>query len=150
MLAERNGSTLTIVLSKERPANYFALLSEELISYKGQGIKKIIFDATELMYLKGEGVSHIVSACKEMGSKPEVVFVNCPKEIQDMLGLVGLGTIIKFETNQALLESVREKKYHNLKEEAIQRLDEHRHKLLEEFAAKNDVVCYTMKLGEEE
>lgn len=150
MLAERNGSTLTIVLSKERPANYFALLSEELISYKGQGIKKIIFDATELMYLKGEGVSHVVSACKEMGSKPEVVFVNCPNEIQDMLGLVGLGTIIKFETNQALIESVREKKYHNLKEDAIQKLDEHRHKLLEEFAAKNDVVCYTMKLGQEE
>jgi anti-anti-sigma regulatory factor len=150
MLTERNGSTLTVVLSKERPANYFALLSEELVSYKGQGIKKIIFDATELMYLKGEGVSHVVSACKEMGSKPEVVFVNCPKEIQDMLGLVGLGTIIKFETNQALLESVREKKYHNLKEDAIQRLDEHRYKLLEEFAAKNDVVCYTMKLGQEE
>jgi anti-anti-sigma regulatory factor len=150
MLTERNGSTITVVLSKERPANYFTLLSEELISYKGQGIKKIIFDATELMYLKGEGVSHVVSACKEMGSKPEVVFVNCPKEIQDMLGLVGLDTIIKFETNQALLESVREKKYHNLKEEAIQRLDEHRHKLLEEFAAKNDVVCYTMKLGQEE
>lgn len=150
MLTERNGSTLTVVLSKERPVNYFALLSEELVSYKGQGIKKIIFDATELMYLKGEGVSHVVSACKEMGSKPEVVFVNCPKEIQDMLGLVGLGTIIKFETNQALLESVREKKYHNLKEDAIQRLDERRHKLLEEFAAKNDVVCYTMKLGQEE
>ena len=150
MLAERNGSTLTVVFSKERPANYFAILSEELISYKGQGIKKIIFDATELMYLKGEGVSHVVSACKEMGSEPEVVFVNCPKEIQDMLGLVGLGTIIKFETNQALIESVREKKYHNLKEDAIQRLDEHRHKLLEEFAAKNDVVCYTMKLGQEE
>ena len=76
MLTERNGSTITVVLSKERPANYFTLLSEELISYKGQGIKKIIFDATELMYLKGEGVSHVVSACKEMGSKPEVVFVS--------------------------------------------------------------------------
>ena len=40
MLTERNGSTITVVLSKERPANYFTLLSEELISYKGQGIKK--------------------------------------------------------------------------------------------------------------
>ena len=76
MLTERNGSTLTVVLSRERPQNYFILLSEELVSYKGQGIKKIIFDATELMYLKGEGVSHVVSACREMGSRPEVVFVN--------------------------------------------------------------------------
>ena len=150
MLTERNGSTLTVVLSRERPQNYFILLSEELVSYKGQGIKKIIFDATELMYLKGEGVSHVVSACREMGSRPEVVFVNCPQEIQDMLGRVGLGTIIKFETNQELIDSVREKKYHNLKEDAIQRLDEHRHQVLEEFAAKNDVVCYTMKLGQEE
>ena len=150
MLTERNGSTLTVVLSRERPQNYFILLSEELVSYKGQGIKKIIFDATELMYLKGEGVSHVVSACREMGSKPEVVFVNCPQEIQDMLTRVGLRSIIKFETNQERIDSVREKKYHNLKEDAIQKLDEHRHKLLEEFAAKNDVVCYTMKLGEEE
>ena len=150
MLTERNGSTLTVVLSKQRPENYFAVLSEELISYKGQGIKKIVFDATELIYLKGEGVSHVVSACREMGSKPEVVFVNCPQEIQDMLSRVGLGTIIKFETNQELIDSVREKKYHNLKEDAIQRLDEHRHQVLEEFAAKNDVVCYTMKLGQEE
>ena len=150
MLTERNGSTLTVVLSKDRPENYFALLSEELVSYKGQGIKKIIFDATELMYLKGEGVSHVVSACREMGSKPEVVFVNCPLEIQDMLGRVGLGTISKIETDQELIDSVREKRYHNLKEEAIHKLDEHRHKLLEDFAAKNDVVCYTMKLGQEE
>ena len=150
MLTERNGSTLTIVLSKKRPENYFVDLSEELISYKGQGIQKIVFDATELMYLKGEGVSHVVSACREMGSKPEIIFVNCPQEIQDMLSRVGLGTIIKFETNQALMESVREKRYHNLKEEAIQKLDERRHKLLEEFAAKNDVVCYTMRLGQDE
>jgi anti-anti-sigma regulatory factor len=150
MLTERNGSTLTVVLRKNRPENYFAELSEELVSYKGQGIKKIIFDATDLMYLKGEGVSHVVSACREMGSKPEVVFVNCPQEIKDMLSRVGLGTIIKFETNQELMDSVREKTYHNLKEEAIQKLDERRHKLLEEFAAKNDVVCYTMKLGQEE
>jgi hypothetical protein len=67
-----------------------------------------------------------------------------------MLTRVGLRSIIKFETNQERIDSVREKKYHNLKEDAIQKLDEHRHKLLEEFAAKNDVVCYTMKLGEEE
>ena len=150
MLTERNGSTLTVVLSRERPQNYFALLSEELVSYKGQGIKKIIFDATELMYLKGEGVSHVVSACREMGSKPEVVFVNCPQEIQDMLGRVGLGTIIKFETNQEIIDSVREKRFHNLKEEAIQKINERRHKLLEDFAAKNDVVCYTMRLGQDE
>lgn len=150
MLTERNGSTLTVVLSRERPQNYFALLSEELVSYKGQGIKKIIFDATELMYLKGEGVSHVVSTCREMGSKPEVVFVNCPQEIQDMLGRVGLGTIIKFETNQEIIDSVREKRFHNLKEEAIQKINERRHKLLEDFAAKNDVVCYTMRLGQDE
>ena len=143
MLTERNGSTLTVVLSRERPQNYFILLSEELVSYKGQGIKKIIFDATELM-------SHVVSACREMGSKPEVVFVNCPQEIQDMLGRVGLGTIIKFETNQEIIDSVREKRFHNLKEEAIQKINERRHKLLEDFAAKNDVVCYTMRLGQDE
>ena len=122
MLTERNGSTLTIVLSKDRPQNYYVLLSKELVSYKGQGIKKIIFDATELMYLKGEGVSHVVSACREMGSKPEVVFLNCPKEIQEMLGHVGFGSIIKFETNQELIDSVREKQFNNLKEDAIQRI----------------------------
>ena len=150
MLTERNGSTLTIVLSKDRPQNYYVLLSKELVSYKGQGIKKIIFDATELMYLKGEGVSHVVSACREMGSKPEVVFLNCPTEIQEMLGHVGFGSIIKFETSQELIDSVREKHFHNLKEDAIQRINERRHKLLEDFAAKNDVVCYTMRLGQQD
>jgi hypothetical protein len=73
-----------------------------------------------------------------------------PQEIQDMLGRVGLGTIIKFETNQEIIDSVREKRFHNLKEEAIQKINERRHKLLEDFAAKNDVVCYTMRLGQDE
>jgi anti-anti-sigma regulatory factor len=150
MWTEKNGTTLTVILGKNRTENYVSDLTAEISSYKGQGLKKIIFDATELMFLTSEGVSQFVSSCKAISNRIEIVFLNCPQEIQDMLTRVGLRSIIKFETNQERIDSVREKKYHNLKEDAIQKLDEHRHKLLEEFAAKNDVVCYTMKLGEEE
>jgi hypothetical protein len=44
------------------------------------------------------------------------------------------------------------RKHHltNLSKEEIARLSTERQKSLDQFSANNDVVCYTMKLGQED
>jgi hypothetical protein len=57
--------------------------------------------------------------------------VNCAKEIYESLEFVGLTKTITFEENKSKL-ILRQKK------------------VLEDYAANNDVVCYQMKLGQED
>ena len=60
-----------------------------------------------------------------------------------------------FKNKKAVLDEVTINEESNekgklLSLDAIQRINERRHKLLEDFAAKNDVVCYTMRLGQQD
>ena len=60
-----------------------------------------------------------------------------------------------FKNKKAVLDEVKINEESNekgklLSLDAIQRINERRHKLLEDFAAKNDVVCYTMRLGQQD
>ena len=69
-------------------------------------------------------------AKQRLGNKPEIVFVNCAKEIYNTLKMIGLASAIKFL-------KVENKKVVRSQES------------LEEFAANNDVVCYSMKMGQD-
>ena len=59
------------------------------------------------------------------------VFVNCAKEIYHTLKLIGLASSIKFM-------NIESKK-------VIRKQDS-----LDEFTANNDVVCYSMRLGQDD
>jgi anti-anti-sigma factor len=71
---------------------------EELIPYKDQGLEKVVFDATNLTHLSSSGVRIIIYCKQKLSVSPEIVFVNCKKEIFDVLDIVGLCSFITFET----------------------------------------------------
>ena len=126
-----NGTALIVELGRSLNTNNAPALTEELSKYKGQVIEKVVFDASVLMTLSSSGLRSVIYAKPRLGNKPEIVFVNCAKEIYNTLKIIGLTSSIKFV-------KVEGKKI-------IRRQEE-----LDSFAANNDVVCYSMKLGQEE
>ena len=126
-----NGTALIVELGRSLNTNNAPTLTEELSKYKGQVIEKVVFDASVLMTLSSSGLRSVIYAKQRLGNKPEIVFVNCAKEIYNTLKIIGLTSSIKFV-------KVEGKKI-------IRRQEE-----LDSFAANNDVVCYSMKLGQDE
>lgn len=126
-----NGTALIVELGRSLNTNNAPALTEELSKYKGQVIEKVVFDASELMALSSSGLRSVIYAKQRLGNKPEIVFVNCAKEIYNTLKIIGLTPSIKFV-------KVEGKKIVRRQEE------------LDSFAANNDVVCYSMKLGQDE
>lgn len=126
-----NGTALVIVLGQSLNTANAPALTEELSKYRGQAIEKVVFDASELLTLSSSGLRSVIFAKQRLGNKPEIVFVNCAKQIYDTLKIIGLTPSIKF----VKVENKR----------VVRRQED-----LEEFAAHNDVVCYSMKLGQSE
>ena len=126
-----NGTALVVELGRVLNTANAPLLQEELNKYMGQAIEKVVFDASELMTLSSSGLRTVYFAKQRLGNKPEIVFVNCAKEIYNTLKMIGLASSIKFV-------NVENKKIVRSKD------------ALDEFAANNDVVCYSMKMGQSE
>ena len=127
----KNGTALVIELGRSLNTTNAPVLQEELAKYMGQAIEKVVFDASELMTLSSSGLRTVYFAKQRLGNKPEIVFVNCAKEIYNTLKMIGLASSIKFL-------QVESKKVVRKQEE------------LDEFSANNDVVCYSMKMGQDE
>lgn len=126
-----NGTSLLIELGRSLNTANAPILQEELTKYVGQDIEKIVFDASELLTLSSSGLRVVYFSKQRLGNKPEIIFVNCAKEIYNTLKMIGLASAIKFV-------KVESKKLTRKKED------------LEEFVANNDVVCNSMRLGESE
>lgn len=124
-----NGTALLIELGRSLNTANAPILQEELTKYVGQNIEKIVFDASELLTLSSSGLRVVYFSKQRLGNKPEIVFVNCAKEIYNTLKMIGLASAIKFV-------KVESKKVTRRKED------------LEEYVANNDVVCNSMKLGD--
>lgn len=124
-----NGTALLIELGRSLNTANAPILQEELTKYVGQDIEKIVFDASELLTLSSSGLRVVYFSKQRLGNKPEIVFVNCAKEIYNTLKMIGLASAIKFV-------KVESKKVTRRKED------------LEEYVANNDVVCNSMKLGD--
>ena len=127
----KNGTALIIELGRSLNTTNAPTLQEELAKYMGQDIEKVVFDASQLLTLSSSGLRTVYFSKQRLGNKPEIVFVNCAKEIYNTLKMIGLASSIKFV-------NVENKKIVRSKE------------ALDEFAANNDVVCYSMKLGQED
>ena len=93
----RDGSVLTVVLGEELAVDNAPMLLEELTSYKDLGVERVVFDATRLTYLSSSGVRVIFYCKKYLADNPEVVFVNCNKDVMDVLDLVGIRPHIIFK-----------------------------------------------------
>lgn len=124
-----NGTSLLIELGRSLNTANAPILQEQLTKYVGQNIEKIVFDASELLTLSSSGLRVVYFSKQRLGNKPEIVFVNCAKEIYNTLKMIGLASAIKFV-------KVESKKVTRRKED------------LEEYVANNDVVCNSMKLGD--
>ena len=149
-VVKKDGSTLNIELRKELSADNAPLLMEELSKYENQDIKKVIFDATGLVFLSSSGLRVVFYVYQDLGNQPEIIFVNCVKEIREVLNHVGIAQFIKFEEDAEMKKAYRKNNLTNLSKKEIAQLSSERQKSLDRFSANNDVVCYTMKLGQEE
>lgn len=65
-------------------------MQQLLSSYQGKDIRKIVFDATDLVFISSAGIRCIIFAKQELGQKPEIEFVNCGKEIYEVFQITGL------------------------------------------------------------
>ena len=147
---KKNGSALVIELVNELSADNAPLLIEEMSKYANQDIQRVVFNATGLIYISSSGLRTVFYAYQDLGDEPEIVFVNCVKEIRDVLTSVGIAQFIKFEENDEMKKEFRKHHLTSLSKEEIARLSTERKKSLDQFSANNDVVCYTMKLGQED
>ena len=94
------GSVLTVVLGEDLSVTNSPALTADIDLYKGQDVEKVVFDAPKLKYISSSGVRVILYCKKYLGTSPEIVFVNCNKEILDVFDLVGIIPHITFLTNQ--------------------------------------------------
>ena len=125
----KKGTALVIELGRSLNTANAPELQDELATYVGQDIEKVVFDASELLTLSSSGLRVVYFSKQRLGNKPEIVFVNCAKEIYNTLKMIGLASSIKF----LKVEGKR----------VVRKQEE-----LDDFSANNDVVCYSMKLGQ--
>lgn len=95
----KEGAVLTVVLGANLSVVNASALTDEINLYKGQNIEKLVFDATKLTYISSSGIRVILYCKKFLSKNPEIVFVNCNKEILDVFDLVGIIPYITFVTN---------------------------------------------------
>ena len=140
------GTVLTIILGVELNKVNAPAMLQLLGSYRGQDIRKVVFDATELVFISSAGIRCIIYARRELGQKPEIVFENCAKEIYEVFEMTGLTRFISFVKDNRTKD--REDKA-EAGDKLSQKLANIRQKELDNFSTNSDVVCYQMKLGEE-
>lgn len=93
---KKEGSVLTVVLGEELSRINAPALLNEVASYTNQDVEKVVFDVTKLTHLSSSGVRVIIFCKQRLGVSPEIVFVNCNKDILDVLDIVGIVPFITF------------------------------------------------------
>ena len=145
---KKEGSILQVYLGFELSMANSTTLREMLSEYRGQDINRIVYDATDLVFLSSSGIRTILFAMQEIGDEPEIVFVNCANEISETFKIAGLANFFSFiddERKAGHMDgngtdgSEWDQEYNMIRQEQ-----------LDKFAAHNDVVACQMKLGQNE
>lgn len=145
---KKEGSILQVYLGFELSMSNSTTLREMLSEYRGQDINRIVYDATDLVFLSSSGIRTILFAMQEIGDEPEIVFVNCANEISETFKIAGLANFFSFiddERKAGHMDgngtggSEWDQEYNMIRQEQ-----------LDKFAAHNDVVACQMKLGQNE
>ena len=144
---KKEGTTLFVKLDYELSTGNASSLQEEMAQYRGQGIKQIMFDATDLVFISSAGIRVVIFAQQRIGNEPEIVFVNCAKEIYDAFELTGIQHFMTFVDDERKTGMPGSG---SSSDEWQKKISETRQKMLDHFAANNDVVMYQMRLGQED
>ena len=145
---KKEGSILQVYLGFELSMANSTTLREMLSEYRGQDINRIVYDATDLVFLSSSGIRTILFAMQEIGDEREIVFVNCANEISETFKIAGLANFFSFVDDERKIGeagkngsdgSEWEQEYNMIRQEQ-----------LDKFAAHNDVVACQMKLGQNE
>jgi anti-anti-sigma factor len=140
---KQEGTTLYVYLGYELMTENSPVLQEEMKNYQGQDIKKIVYDATDLVFISSSGIRVITYAYQKIGHLPKIEFVNCAKKIYETLDLIGITNLINFVEDESRKQQVTNA-------EVQERINKVNQEQLDYFAANNDVVMYQMKLGQED
>ena len=144
---KKEGTTLHVRLDYELSTANAPSYQEHLSEYCGQDIQKVVFDATELVYISSSGIRVLLFAQNRLGNNPEIVFLNCAKEIFETLELTGITNFFTFIDDERKDGSAGSDASDGLWQ---QKMADTRQKMLDHFSANNDVVMYQMRLGETE
>ena len=146
---KKEGAALHIYLGFELSMANSTALRDMLNDYRWQDdISRIVFDATDLVFLSSSGIRTILFATQEIGHDPEIVFVNCANEIYETFKIAGLVNFFSFVDDDRKAGDTGEDGAGG--NEWAKEYNELRQKQLDKFAAHNDVVAYQMKLGQDE
>ena len=144
-------STLKVVLGKELAAENSPKVIDAISRYYGQGIKKVVFDATGLTFLSSAGVRVLFFVGQRFGTPaPEITMVNCAKEIYKVLNLVGVNSFVKFKENEQMKKDYRRRALKDVGKDDFNQLVTERKEALDHYESNNDVVCYSMKIGKDD
>lgn len=140
------GTTLHVELDFELSTKNAPALQDGLKQYQDQDIQKVVFDATNLVYISSAGIRVIIFASQKLSRRPKIEFLNSAKEIYDTLDISGITNFISF------VEDERKNGDTDVQgdDEWAQRMAEAKQKMLDKFAANNDVVMYQMRLGQDD
>lgn len=142
-----DGTTLYVPLGYDLSVGNAPALKDMLSQYRDQDIRKIVFDATDLVFISSSGIRVVIYASRELGDHPEIVFLNTAKEIYEAFEMVGVHTFISFEEDERKNDQTSQTVDDD---EWQKKLNEAKQQQLDYFAAHNDVVAYQMKLVPEE
>ena len=95
-----DGTTLYVPLGYDLSVGNAPALKDMLSQYRDQDIRKIVFDATDLVFISSSGIRVVIYASRELGDHPEIVFLNTAKEIYEAFEMVGVHTFISFEEDE--------------------------------------------------
>lgn len=145
---KKEGSILQVYLGFELSMANSTTLREMLSEYRGQDINRIVYDATDLVFLSSSGIRTILYAMQEIGDEPEIVFVNCANEISETFKIAGLANFFSFIDDERKAGHMDGNGADS--NEWDQEYNMIRQEQLDKFAAHNDVVACQMKLGQNE
>lgn len=145
---KKEGSILQVYLGFELSMANSTTLREMLSEYRGQDINRIVYDATDLVFLSSSGIRTILFAMQEIGDEPEIVFVNCANEICETFKIAGLSSFFSFVDDERKIGETGKNGTDG--SEWDQEYNMIRQEQLDKFAAHNDVVACQMKLGQNE
>jgi len=94
----KEGTTITVKLGEQLTTSNAPALREELETYRGGNIEKVVFDATRTDYIASTGIRTIIFAKQELGENPTIVFVNCSADVRSIFEMTGLQDYLTFIT----------------------------------------------------
>lgn len=94
---KRQDGTVAITLSGNLDGKNAPALSDELKKTLSGEITRIVFLATDLVYISSAGLRVIIFAKQKLGDEAEIVMVGVSKDVLEVIKMSGLDSIIEFQ-----------------------------------------------------